>query len=139
MRRETSESVPTETGSREEQRFGEGVGGSNHCLHNGVITLNSRGAAGRGGVDRSSADRSSSALINSECYYATPSFDALPCAVDGLRLRRSFKFKTFLDSQEVNKGEKMKIVPLSSAKKNVDICNILHRFNCLPTWEVDSL
>lgn len=91
MRRETSESVPTEMGSREEQRFEE-RGGSNHCLHNGVITLNSRGAAGRGGVDRSFADRSSGALINTECYYAMPSFDALPCAVDGLRLRRSIKF-----------------------------------------------
>lgn len=34
---------------------------------------------------------------------------------------------------------KKKIVPLSSAKKNVDMCNSLHRFNCLPMWEVDSL
>lgn len=98
MRQETSESVPTETASREEQCFGEG-GNGNHCLHNGVITPNSRGVAGSGGVDRSFADRSSGALINSECYYVTPSFDAQPCAVDGLRLRRSIEYKTFLDSQ----------------------------------------
>ncbi len=76
-----------------------GRGDGNHCLHNGVITPNSRGVAGSGGVDRSFADRSSGALINSECYYVTPSFDAQPCAVDGLRLRRSIEYKTFLDSQ----------------------------------------
>lgn len=97
MRQETSESIPTETASREEQCFGEG-GNGNHCLHNEVITPNSRGVAGRGGVDRSFADRSSGALINSECCYAMTSFDAQPCAVDGLRLRRSLEFKIFLNS-----------------------------------------
>ncbi len=45
LRQETSESVPTETASREEQCFGEG-GNGNHCLHNGVITPNSRGWLG---------------------------------------------------------------------------------------------
>lgn len=78
-------------------------------------------------MDRSSADRSSIALINSECHYAMPSFDAQSCAVDGLRLRRSIQLKAFLDAQYANKGGNNTVCP-SSTKKNVEICKSLHEF-----------
>jgi len=61
-----------------------------------------------------------------------PSFDALPCAVHGLRSRRSSTFKTFLDSQKVNKEN------CSSKLSKEECSNSLHRFNYLPMWEVDS-